>query len=94
MHACAQPLTSKTTPNIISNIHNNFRPTRVYERIDKLFNALIPLSHYDHELHELINCGIRGVRQSLWTKSLHSTNRLRYRYDIAMNIRENRFDSA
>ena len=44
--------------------------------------------------HELIDYGIRGVRQSLWTESLHSTNRLRYRYDIATNIRENRFDSA
>ena len=44
--------------------------------------------------HELIDYGIRGVRQSLWTESLHSTKRLRYRYDIATNIRENRFDLA
>ena len=44
--------------------------------------------------HELINQVIRGIRQSLWTESLHSTNWLRYRYDIATNIRENRFDSA
>ena len=41
--------------------------------------------------HELIDY---GIRQSLWTESLHSTNRLRYKYDIATNIRENRFDSA
>ena len=61
-------------------------------------SPLIPLLHTDHESPEppRIDFFIRGVREVslFFLQSWRSTSQSRFRYDVVMNIRGNRLNSA